>query len=556
MRSISKITRAALAAVVLSASAGACVADDGAPIDDAAPDGQVGVEGLGFGDHGEDVEWLHQTLTQRGYFPNAALSESFPAWVPVVAEGPAEPAVFDERTEEAVAAFQAQHGLEPTSVVDEATMEMLEQPHCGNPAHDWDGGDKWHHDAMWSDPWERGRTFTYRIEGTPTGWSQTQTRTAVDAAFSLWESVIGTNFVFTSSSSSDAIIRFTTIDGPVSSGGSILGQTYNNFWGGHRYTIEIDTAENWSATGVSNVSATMVHEIGHLLGLNHSSIGGAIMFPSVSMVSDGVLSDDDRAAITFRYRDWATQPGAALDVGAGAAGVWSIGTTPMWAGSFNIQRFTGVSWVPVDGAARRIAVGDEPWVVQTSGLVYRRTGVTPWNPSGTSWQYIPGISAQDIGVASGQQPWAISNTPNGSGGSKIFRFNGSSWVEVPGAAVRIAVGDDGSVVVSQAGGLVYRRAGITPSNPTGSSWSFLGYEPGHVADVGVSQSGIIWVVGNDGGTERAHVLQEQSAIPGRADAFSRWVEVPLGAAANNIAVYGAHDPWLTRPTGLIRHRVK
>jgi hypothetical protein len=66
---------------------------------------------------------------------------------------------------------------------------------------------------------------------------------------------------------------------------------------------------NWTSTGEASCSSeiyvegVMVHEVGHLLGLAHSSVSGATMFPSVSTCNNGpaTIEADDRAAINDLY---------------------------------------------------------------------------------------------------------------------------------------------------------------------------------------------------------------------------------------------------------------
>lgn len=65
---------------------------------------------------------------------------------------------------------------------------------------------------------------------------------------------------------------------------------------------------NWASAGESCsgeifVEGVMVHETGHVLGLGHSNVSGATMFPTVSNCNNGPASieADDRAAINDLY---------------------------------------------------------------------------------------------------------------------------------------------------------------------------------------------------------------------------------------------------------------
>jgi Matrixin len=58
-----------------------------------------------------------------------------------------------------------------------------------------------------------------------------------------------------------------------------------------------------SCSGEMYVEGVMVHEVGHMLGLGHSNVSGATMFPTVSSCNNGPasLATDDRNAINALY---------------------------------------------------------------------------------------------------------------------------------------------------------------------------------------------------------------------------------------------------------------
>jgi Matrixin len=73
--------------------------------------------------------------------------------------------------------------------------------------------------------------------------------------------------------------------------------------------IVTNTAHNWADAGDAcsgseyRIEGVMVHEVGHLLGLGHTSVGGATMYPSVSSCNNGpaTTESDDEAAIRDLY---------------------------------------------------------------------------------------------------------------------------------------------------------------------------------------------------------------------------------------------------------------
>ncbi|MCE2915913.1 MAG: hypothetical protein LW768_10255 [Rubrivivax sp.] len=176
-------------------------------------------------------------------------------------------------------------------------------------------------------------------------------------------------------------------------------------------------------------------------------------------------------------RSWQTLSGRANDIAVGADGsAWVIGTNPQ-PGGYDIYRWNGREWSRVDGAGARIAVNarGEPWVVNANGLIYSRNG--------NRWREMPG-RASDIGIGGGEV-WIIGTNPQ-PGGYDIYRWSGSTWSRVAGAAVRIAVGPRGEPWVVNADGMIYRRVG--------NQWTEV---PGRARDIAVSSTGVAWVIGID-----------------------------------------------------------
>lgn len=98
--------------------------------------------------------------------------------------------------------------------------------------------------------------------------------------------------------------------------GNCLAATFTGYYtrrsnGTYRiYDADIvtNTAHAWASLGEScsgefYIEGVMVHEVGHLLGLGHTSVGGATMYPSVSSCNNGpaTTESDDEAAIRDLY---------------------------------------------------------------------------------------------------------------------------------------------------------------------------------------------------------------------------------------------------------------
>lgn len=94
-------------------------------------------------------------------------------------------------------------------------------------------------------------------------------------------------------------------------GGNCLAATFTGFFSGNRITdADIVTSNrNWATLGEAcsgsefYLEGVMVHEVGHVLGIGHTNVSGATMFPSVSACNNGpaTIEADDRNAVNDLY---------------------------------------------------------------------------------------------------------------------------------------------------------------------------------------------------------------------------------------------------------------
>lgn len=188
-------------------------------------------------------------------------------------------------------------------------------------------------------------------------------------------------------------------------------------------------------------------------------------------------------AQTAHAQNWNRTDGTARDVGVGADGsVWVIGTM---AGVHGIWRRTNNTWVGIPAAAERIAVDPqgEAWVVDNAQRIFRFDGTTLVQVNRT---------ARDVGVGANGTVWVIGNDPE-AGGYGIYRSvdQAANWTKIPGSAVRISVDPQGNAWVVNNANTIFRF--------DGSQWVQL---PGTAKDVGIGADGAAWAIGTDGGIHR------------------------------------------------------
>ncbi|ESN96714.1 hypothetical protein HELRODRAFT_67964 [Helobdella robusta] len=165
-----------------------------------------------------------------------------------------------------------------TGKLDEATLKLMNSPRCHLPDFPAPHNNKGKRFA-----WRKTK-LTYNINNFPTSSSDMQDPNnvgqAIQTAFNDWTSVAILDVQRSSATNADIQIQFRKRshgdDYPFDGPGIIL------------------------AHGI-NLRQVATHEIGHVLGLDHSDVSGAVMYPYYSFSSNFKLADDDIRGIGSLY---------------------------------------------------------------------------------------------------------------------------------------------------------------------------------------------------------------------------------------------------------------
>ncbi|OFZ78902.1 MAG: hypothetical protein A2583_11900 [Bdellovibrionales bacterium RIFOXYD1_FULL_53_11] len=220
---------------------------------------------------------------------------------------------------------------------------------------------------------------------------------------------------------------------------------------------------------------------------------------------------------------WQEVSGCARQVATGAFGnTWVLGCNSNGDG-YEIFRRKQNAWEKMPSGAKAIAVEADgtAWIVKNSGKIFKYEG--------TAWVEKPGC-AETIAAGSKEQVWATAcaSTP---GGKKILKWNGSNWDVVTGGLKRIAVTPKTGVAwgVNDTG-KIYRR--------DGNYWTQLG--SGCASDIAVSLHGQPWILGCTVGIHGFEVFR-MSGLD------NKWHRIP--GYAVDIALDPFGKPWKTTKYG-------
>jgi hypothetical protein len=226
---------------------------------------------------------LLRTYLERVGFPTAAL-------------GP----LFDQGLTDALRSFQRRHGVPDSGIVDNETALLLSTRRCSNP----DIGIKIITSGR---RWPRTR-LTYGFRNYTGSLSQAEIRSVMREATRIWSSVTPLRFreLAVPRFSVDIEILFalgdhgdgSPFDGAGGPDRNILAHAFfpPPSAGTLAGDIHFDDAQPWS---MGLLLSTALHELGHSLGLEHSSVSNAVMFANLNGAT--TLHADDVKSIQSLY---------------------------------------------------------------------------------------------------------------------------------------------------------------------------------------------------------------------------------------------------------------
>ena len=216
--------------------------------------------------------------------------------------------------------YQEFHGLEATGTLDNATSELMRLPRCCNKdvmerPRDLEEEEhpSRHLTIFKSDvyKWEK-KKLTWRVtKFSRNGMPEALVHEALRRAFYVWESHADLTFEWLERGLPDLEIRWEVgdhgdgSDNAFDGSGGTLAHAF--FPQGDRLSgdLHFDDEEIWTLGTASvgvNLTQAAAHEIGHSLGLDHSSDSSALMAPVYrGYVEDFDLQPDDIAKIQALY---------------------------------------------------------------------------------------------------------------------------------------------------------------------------------------------------------------------------------------------------------------
>ncbi|XP_070178454.1 lectin L6-like [Littorina saxatilis] len=181
---------------------------------------------------------------------------------------------------------------------------------------------------------------------------------------------------------------------------------------------------------------------------------------------------------TRRGSDWIKIPGDLKQVDVGTNIVWGVNSADdiYYRIGCTQKNPSGVAWVQVEGALKHVSVSPwgSVWGVNSNGDINYREGASLCDPAGIDWLKVSGslsqISAGYAGV------WGV-NARNDvfyrTGTCCDTGAMGDDWIKVDNKKLKYVSSGDGQVLALDKWGKIFRREGVSSSNPIGTAWRIV-----------------------------------------------------------------------------------
>lgn len=230
---------------------------------------------------------------------------------------------FDDALEAAIRTYQGKFGLNVTGELDAETVSQIITPRCGvgdfiNGTSTMNGSSVHGRNLYSYFPgmprwpfWRRSLSYAL-VSTSDVSIDRAVLREVLANAFARWANATTLTFTETESTA-DADLQIGFYLGSHGDGEPFDGQlgTLAHAFSPTDGRLHFDAAETWVAQGdvrradsdaAVDLESVAVHEIGHLLGLGHSTVAEAIMYPSLRTRTRKVdLANDDVEGIQSLY---------------------------------------------------------------------------------------------------------------------------------------------------------------------------------------------------------------------------------------------------------------
>lgn len=190
----------------------------------------------------------------------------------------------------------------------------------------------------------------------------------------------------------------------------------------------------------------------------------------------------------------------------------------------NIYKYTGGALQQIGGSASDIAVDSNgaPWVVNSVNAIYH------YDPASNSFVGPANGSAIDITTGPNNAMWVVGVDASGTSGNHIYEYTPPTYAQIPGAAVDIAIDQNGLPWALDNASNIYRYTSTSTSVQVAGSAS----------RIAIGINGGIWCLGVDQGSS-GHSIYHWNG--------SAFVQVP--GQATEIAVDPNGNAWVVNLQG-------